>query len=95
MVCLVRTDSKAPWTGDPAATPGLWRFTRESGDDRTSTIGSQASRLEIRFGTVYKPGVFDFVTGKVHAWKTTAKVDQVRVQYEGQGRILDERVTAR
>ena len=41
------------------------------------------------------PPKFDFVTGKAHAWKTAAKVDRIRVEYDGTTRIFDERVTAR
>lgn len=95
VVCLVRTDSKAPWTGDPAATPGLWKFTREAGDEKGAVIGAQASRLEVRFAATYKPGVVDLLSGREHAWKTTVRVDKVRVAYEGQTRIVDERETAR
>lgn len=95
IVCLVRTDSKAPWTADPATTAGLWQFKRGAGNDEPSVIGAMASRLEVRFAVVYKPGVVDVITGKAHAWKTTARVEKVRVQYDGQTRIFDQRVTAK
>jgi hypothetical protein len=95
VICLARTDSKAPWTADPAATAGLWQFTRNAGNDEPSVLDAQASRLEVRFAVVYKPGVVDLITGKAHAWKTSARVDKVRVQYEGQTRVFDQRVTAR
>jgi hypothetical protein len=49
----------------------------------------------MRFATVYKPGVLDLVAFRAHGWKTTARVEDVRLEYEGQGRVFDERVTAR
>jgi hypothetical protein len=94
VVCLARTDSKAPWHQDPATTPGLWRFQNLGQDQRPHALMVQAGRLELRFATIYRPGVFDLFTGRAHGWKTTARIDRVRVDYEGQGRILDERITA-
>ena len=58
-------------------------------------IARQASRLEVRFYTVYQPGCLDLQAFTQHGWKTSARVEDVRVQYEGQSRILDEQVTAR
>jgi hypothetical protein len=49
----------------------------------------------VRFAVVYKPGAVDVITGKAHAWKTTARIEKVRVQYDGQSRIFDQRVTAK
>ncbi|MCC7061473.1 MAG: hypothetical protein IT456_01635 [Planctomycetes bacterium] len=95
VACLGRTDSKAPWTADPATTPGLWSWKRSAGNDEPSLIGAQASRFEVRFAVVYKPGAVDVITGKAHAWKTTARIEKVRVQYDGQSRIFDQRVTAK
>lgn len=95
VVCLVRADGREPWTSDPATTPDLWRFEQAAGGDVAHRIATQASRLEVRFQTVYKPGVLDLETFRAHGWKTTARVEDVRIDYEGQRRIVDERVTAR
>ena len=95
VVCKVRTDSLAPWTADPAEYPGLWEFSGGSSDSEPHRIGRQASRLEVRFHTVYQPGCLDLQAFTQHGWKTSARVEDVRVQYEGQSRILDEQVTAR
>jgi hypothetical protein len=58
-------------------------------------LSAQGSRLEIRFATLYKSGAIDLVTQLAHGWKTAAKVSRVRVEYEGESRIFDERVTTR
>ena len=95
VVCRVRTDSLAPWTADPAEHPSLWEFTGGSSDSEPHRIARQASRLEVRFHTLYQPGCIDLQAFTQHGWKTSARVEDVRVQYEGQTRILDEQVTAR
>jgi len=95
VICRVRTDSLAPWTADPSEHPGLWEFSRGSSDTEAHRIGRQASRLEVRFHTVYQPGCLDLQAFTQHGWKTSARVEDIRVQYEGQSRILDEQVTAR
>jgi hypothetical protein len=93
--CLVRTDGKAPWSAEPGSVPGLWRFEQGSDTDVGHRIAAHASRLELRFHVVYSPGVLDLATFQAHGWKTSVRVKDVRVEYEGQGRIFDERVTAR
>ncbi|MBL8725780.1 MAG: hypothetical protein JNK49_17180 [Planctomycetes bacterium] len=95
IVCQVRADGLADWAAVPQQTPGLWQFEAKDGDQRPMPLGVQASRLEVRFGMIYRPGSVDLVLGTNHAWKTTARIDRVRVAYEGQGRILDEQVSAR
>ncbi|MBL8727724.1 MAG: hypothetical protein JNM25_04785 [Planctomycetes bacterium] len=95
VICLVRADGRAPWSAEPATTPDLWRFEQAADSDIVHRIAAQASRLEVRFATVYKPGVLDLVTYRQHGWKTSARVEDVRLDYEGQRRIVDERVTAR
>jgi hypothetical protein len=95
VICRVRTDSLAPWTAVPDEFPGLWEFSGGSSDSKPHRIGRQASRLEVRFHTVYQPGCLDLQAFTQHGWKTSARVEDVRVQYEGQSRILDEQVTAR
>ena len=91
----MRADGRVPWSSDPATTPDLWRFEQATGADIEHRIATQASRLEVRFETVYKPGVLDLVTFRAHGWKTSARVEDVRIDYEGERRIIDEQVTAR
>ncbi len=95
VVCLVRADGRADWAADPATTPDLWRFEQPGDSDTVHRIATQASRLEVRFHTVYRPGVLDLVTFRAHGWKTSVRVEDVRLEYEGQRRIVEERVTAR
>ncbi|MCA8948455.1 MAG: hypothetical protein KDE27_03075, partial [Planctomycetes bacterium] len=94
VICRVRADGRAPWSADPETTPGLWEFTRGANDPAPSLLATQASRLEIRFQTVYKGGAVDLVTQRAHGWKTSARVTDVHVDYEGEPRIFNERVTA-
>ena len=95
LICRVRTDSSVPWTADPKERLGLWEFQGSSTDVTAHKIARQASRLEIRLQTLYQPGCVDLAAFTAHGWKTSARVEDVRVQYEGQGRIFDEQVTAR
>jgi hypothetical protein len=95
LICRVRTDSLVPWTADASEHAGLWEFRGMTEDGAAHKLGRGASRLEIRFQTAYKPGCIDLQAFTAHGWKTAARVEDVRVRYEGQGRIFDERVTAR
>ncbi|MEO6594461.1 MAG: hypothetical protein ABIP94_06890, partial [Planctomycetota bacterium] len=95
VVCLVRTDSRAPWDAVPGTTDGLWQFQGGSASAAPHRIGTQASRLEVRFANVYKPGVLDLTTFRAHGWKTSVRIEDVRVDYEGEGRVIRELVTAR
>jgi len=94
VVCLARTDSKVPWDGVPGA-GGLWLFKGSSASAPPHRIAAQAARIEIRFATEYRPGVLDLESFRAHGWKMTARVEDVRLEYEGQGRVFDEQVTAR
>ncbi len=95
VVCVVRTDPRVPWSTEPGTVPGLYAFRIGSGGDGWQRIAAQSARLEMRFFATYEAGAIDLTTFTAHAWKTTAVVDDVRVDYEGQSRILDEQVTAR
>ena len=94
VVCLVRADGKSTWDAEPQAGSGLWLL-RGGSADSNHRIDHQASRLEVRFLTTYKAGACDLANYRAHGWKTTARVENVRVDYEGQGRVLDEQETAR
>lgn len=93
--CLVRVDGAASFAADPRTTPGLFLFTQGSLDDGPVPIGYQGSRLEARFFTVYRPGAFDPLTFRAHAWKKAVTVRNVLIELEGEGRILTERVVSR
>jgi hypothetical protein len=93
--CLVRADQTVPWTADPARTPGLWLLRGGTQSAPPHLLDRQSTRLEIRFATVYQPGSIDLQTFRAHAWKTSARVEDVRLEYEGQGRVFDEQVTVR
>ncbi|MFT4512115.1 MAG: hypothetical protein ACI89X_001405 [Planctomycetota bacterium] len=95
VICRVRTDSLAPWTAAASAYPGLWEFVGKPADGIAHKLNRGGSRLEIRFQTVYQPGCVDLQAFTQHGWKTSSRVEDVRITYEGQGRIFDEQVTAR
>ncbi len=95
-VCLVRADGKLPWSDEPLPPGGLWQLTAGSEQSgNTHRLGHHASRLEIRFATVYKPGCLDLASYTAHGWKTTVTIEDVVLEYEGQGRVFAEQVTAR
>ncbi len=98
--CLVRTDGQAPWNADPTKRDDLWLFERgRTGDDgqqpTPNRILRQGSRLEARFRTVYLPGAYDPVGLRVHTWKRAPTLRALVLDYEGEGRLLSEQVTAR
>lgn len=95
VLCLARTDGQSPWDAEPGVAPGLWLL--RGGTERTAghRLGRHGTRLELRFATAYRPGCVDLASFTAHGWKTTARVEDVRLEFEGQGRIHEERVTAR
>jgi hypothetical protein len=93
--CLVRADGKLLWEDEPLPAGGLWQLRGGNADTQPHKLLHQASRLEIRFATRYAPGCVDLVSFRAHGWKTTARVENVKLVYEGQGRVVDELVTAR
>ncbi|MFY9343797.1 MAG: hypothetical protein WAT39_15010 [Planctomycetota bacterium] len=95
VVCLVRADGKLPWSDEPLPAAGLWELRGGTAAAPPHKLAHHASRLEIRFATRYKPGCVDLVNFRQHGWKTTARLENVVLEYEGQGRVLAEEVTAR
>ena len=95
VVCSVRADGKLPWEDEPLPAGGLWHLRGGSEQGEPHRLAHQAARLEIRFATEYRPGCVDLATYRAHGWKTTARVEDVRLEYEAQGRIFAEQVTAR
>jgi hypothetical protein len=95
VVCLVRGDGWSGFDAEPGVAPGLWLLSGAGENGASHRIDFSGSRLEIRFAVQYRPGVLDLNTFQAHGWKTTARVEDVRLEYDGQGRILGEQVTAR
>ncbi|MCA3007382.1 MAG: hypothetical protein INH34_03290 [Phycisphaerales bacterium] len=95
VVCLARVDGKLPWEGAPLPAGGFWELRGGSADAPPHRLMHHGSQLELRFLTRYQPGCVDLVTYRAHGWKTTARIEDVRVEYEGQSRVLVEEVTAR
>jgi hypothetical protein len=95
VVCMVRADGKLKWEDEPLPAAGYWLFRGGTEEGKPHRLAHQASRLEIRFAVAYRPGCLDLVTFRAHSWKTTARVENVELEYEGQGRVFDEQVTAR
>ena len=94
-VCLVRADGRSSFRDEPNKAPMLWQFTRGAGNDKPSVLGVQATQLEVRFATVYKSGCLDLAAFRAHGWKTSPRIKDVRLDYEGEGRVLAERVVNR
>jgi hypothetical protein len=95
LLCTVRVDGKLGFDEAPLPAAGLWQLRTASGDQAMHRLDHSGSRIEIRFQAAYRAGAVDMATYRAHGWKTTARVEDVRLEYEGQGRIHDERVTAR
>ncbi|MFK7739321.1 MAG: hypothetical protein AB8H80_03285 [Planctomycetota bacterium] len=95
LLCRVRTDNSAPWSADASSIAGMWEFTGPGTDGQGHRLNRQGQRLEIRFQTVYRPGAIDLSSFRAHGWKTSARVENLRLDFEGESRIFDEEVTAR
>ncbi|MBL8753082.1 MAG: hypothetical protein JNK15_07245, partial [Planctomycetes bacterium] len=96
VTCMVRADGKLPWSDEPLPAAGLWHLRGKGAETQdVHRLDHGASRLELRFVTTYKPGCLDLATFRAHGWKTTATIRGLELEYEGQGRILDEQVTAK
>jgi hypothetical protein len=91
----VRADGLAPWTADPEQERFLWAFTREAGAPAPAVLGVHAQQIEIRFVTLYARGAIDLVGYRAHGWKTAPRISHVRLEYEGERLVLQERTTAR
>ncbi|MGE3171081.1 MAG: hypothetical protein AB7O97_00555 [Planctomycetota bacterium] len=95
VLCYVRADARTPWSDDPAKSPFLRLLRRSAGETGAKVLDLQATQLEVRFVTEYRPGCLDLVTWQSHAWKTAPRVRNVELDYEGDARILREQVTLR
>jgi len=93
--CLVRVDGKGAFSDDPEAVPSLYEFADGSVDDQGNRVGRQGEKLEARFFVSYQSGCFDPFTFAVNAWKKAPKVTGLVLSFEGEPRILEERVTSR
>lgn len=93
--CLVRIDERAPFDADPERTDGLWLFREGEPDGAPNPIRRYGERFEARFMHVYRPGAFDPVTFRQLAWKRAPTLRWFLLTYEGETRILAERITAR
>ena len=98
----VESMSRAPmgsdggaWSDDPETNPHLFRFTDGDPGDQANPIRRAASRLEARFVTVYRQGAFDPEQFLLQSWKRTPTIQWFLLTFEGEGRILSERITAR
>ena len=90
--CVLRIDGGSSFADDPDEEPSLFLF--EKGDP-PNLIQRQGSRLEARFYTVYRPGAFDPQLFRAHSWKRAPTVRSMILDYQGESRLLTERVTAR
>ncbi len=95
VLCRVRIDGQGTFADDPMRTPGLYRFQQQAGQDRPVLLDRSGSQCEVRFYVRYRPGAYDPVAWRAHGWKSSPKVKDVRVDYEGQGQILTEQVSDR
>jgi hypothetical protein len=93
--CLLRIDERAAFDADPEQTDGLWRLEDGEVAGAPHRLGRHGERFEARFVHVYRPGAFDPLTFRANAWKRAPTVDWFLLTYEGETRVLAERVTAR
>lgn len=93
--CTARIDRRGRFWDDPERVAGLFRFEAPQDNERDQVLLYQGSQLELRFQTVYRRGAFDPVTWNSRAWKTAPVLRKIRVEYEGDSRILEQRVTSR
>lgn len=93
--CLVRIDERAPFDADPEQTDGLFLLDRGEMEGEPNPIRRYGERFEARFVQVYRPGAFDPVTYRELAWKRAPTIRWFVLTYEGETRVLEERVSAR
>jgi len=93
--CLVRLDGHGSFADDPAEQPSLFHFVDGDVQGQPNRIARQGTRLEARFKTVYRPGAFNPQTFAAQAWKRAPTLRAFMLEYEGEGRVLWEQVTAR
>ncbi|MBK8978077.1 MAG: hypothetical protein IPM29_19405 [Planctomycetes bacterium] len=95
LYCYARLDERGSFDNDPAQTPGLWLLREGQPGGQPNAIRSHGRHLELRFVNVYEPGAFDPTLFLAQGYKRTPRLRWFFVDYEGEPRILDERVTAR
>ena len=93
--CLLTIDERAPFDADPEQNPELLLLRKGDIEGAPIPIRRYGQRLEARFEQVYRPGCFDGVTFLAQDWKRAVDIKWFLASYEGETRILEERVTAR
>ena len=88
-------DLPVEFEDDPDQVPGMFRFTKGDRDGKPNRIGWQGGLFELRFANEYKPGAFDSETYMANGWKQAITVRDLTINYQGETRILEERVTDR
>lgn len=93
--CLVRVDERAPFDADPEQDPGLRVLEKGEIEGAAVPIRRHGERFEARFFHVYRPGAFDGTSFLAQDWKRAPTIEWFLATYEGETRILAERVTTR
>ncbi|MEY2981924.1 MAG: hypothetical protein RL562_2151 [Planctomycetota bacterium] len=93
--CLVRIDERAPFTADPETTDGLWLWEEGEVGGFPHRVRRFGERFEARFEHVYRPGAFDPILFRANSWKRAPSIREFVLTYEGETRVLEEKVTAR
>lgn len=88
---LVRLDPSIPWEADPKVTDGLFRI--EAMEEGSSfLLNRSAESFEARVFFRYESGAFDRDTMDSHGWKSTPVLENFRVRYLDQTRVLSREV---
>lgn len=93
--CLVRIDGYGGFADDPEKNSGLYHFTEGSINGDLHPLDRAGSRIELHFATVYHPGCFDAATFLPQDWKRGPIIKGFLLRYQGETRILRERVSVR
>ncbi|MFO1051612.1 MAG: hypothetical protein U1F36_05320 [Planctomycetota bacterium] len=93
--CLARVDERAPFDADPAQQPDLLLFEKGEIEGKPNPVQRHGQRFEARFEQVYRPGCFDGTSFLAQDWKRAITIKWFVGSYDGETRILEERVTAR
>ena len=95
VVCLARIDERAPFSSDPEVTDGLWLWEDGETAGAPHRVRRFGERFEARFEHVYRAGAFDPVLYRANSWKRAPSIRDFVLTYEGETRVLEEKVTAR
>ena len=93
--CYLRIDGRGEFSDDLEQPGELMLLTEGQVGDDLNPIDRPGSLIEARFAVKYRAGCFDPVTFMAQAWKKAPMLKWFGLRYQGESRILAEKVTAR